>query len=142
MLGWLENAASITVRTVMRMQLVRLPGTNAIPAAMPGWLVSLREIPTNRLSTSGAFGEWPIPRHRPLIARCQGRTLSTPMITLESYVCGRWQPGTGTPRLLYNPTTEEEMALCNSDGVEFAAVVAHARDTGGPARRESGRDKG
>jgi len=60
------------------------------------------------------------------------------MITLESYVCGRWQPGTGTPRLLYNPTTEEEMALCNSDGVDFAAVVAHARDTGGPALRELG----
>jgi phenylacetic acid degradation protein PaaN len=60
------------------------------------------------------------------------------MITLESYVCGRWQPGTGSPRLLYNPTTEEEMALCDSTGVDFAAVVAHARDVGGPALRELG----
>ncbi|MCA8957719.1 MAG: 3,4-dehydroadipyl-CoA semialdehyde dehydrogenase [Planctomycetes bacterium] len=60
------------------------------------------------------------------------------MITLESYVCGRWQHGSGTPRLLYNPSTEATMAASDSTGVDFAAVVAHARERGGPALRELG----
>lgn len=60
------------------------------------------------------------------------------MINLESYVCGRWHAGTGEPRLLYNPATEVEMAGSDSTGVDFAAVVSHAREVGGPALRELG----
>lgn len=60
------------------------------------------------------------------------------MITLESYVCGRWQKGTGKPRPLYNPATGEVLAECNADGIDFAAVVAHGRSVGGPALSELG----
>ncbi len=60
------------------------------------------------------------------------------MINLESYVCGKWQAGSGEPRLLYNPATEDSMAGCDSTGVDFAAAVVHAREVGGPALRELG----
>jgi oxepin-CoA hydrolase/3-oxo-5,6-dehydrosuberyl-CoA semialdehyde dehydrogenase len=38
--------------------------------------------------------------------------------------------------VLVNPTTEEPIAQCGSGGIDFAAVVRHARDTGGPALRK------
>ncbi len=60
------------------------------------------------------------------------------MITLESYVCGRWHQGTGKPRPLHNPATGEVLAQCNADGIDFAAVVTHGRDVGSPALRELG----
>ncbi len=60
------------------------------------------------------------------------------MITLESYVCDRWQAGTGSSRTLYNPATEAAMAECGSGGVDFAAVARHAREVGGPALLELG----
>lgn len=63
------------------------------------------------------------------------------MITLKSYVCGKWQGGTGKPRPLYNPATGEVLAECNADGIDFAAVVAHGRDVGSPALRELGFQK-
>lgn len=56
-------------------------------------------------------------------------------VTLESYVRGRWHAGTGEPRLLHNATTEEPMAACNTDGIDFQGVLAHAREVGGPALR-------
>ena len=60
------------------------------------------------------------------------------MITLQSYVCGRWHGGSGKPRPLYNPATGEVLAECNADGIDFAAVVAHGRDVGSPALLELG----
>ena len=56
-------------------------------------------------------------------------------LTLQSYVQGAWHTGTGEPRTLYNATTEEPYAECNSDGIDFGAVLAHAREVGGPALR-------
>ncbi|MCA8940989.1 MAG: 3,4-dehydroadipyl-CoA semialdehyde dehydrogenase, partial [Planctomycetes bacterium] len=58
--------------------------------------------------------------------------------TLTSYVCGAWHTGTGTPRPLFNPTTDEQLAVCDSTGIDFAKVAAHARDIGGPALRAVG----
>ena len=56
-------------------------------------------------------------------------------IELTSYVQGGWHAGTGEPRTLHNATTEEPMATCDSTGIDFGAVLEHARSVGGPALR-------
>jgi oxepin-CoA hydrolase/3-oxo-5,6-dehydrosuberyl-CoA semialdehyde dehydrogenase len=58
------------------------------------------------------------------------------MEVLKSYVCGRWQAGSGEPAVLVNATTEEPIASCSSGGIDFAAVLRHARAAGGPVLRE------
>jgi oxepin-CoA hydrolase/3-oxo-5,6-dehydrosuberyl-CoA semialdehyde dehydrogenase len=57
------------------------------------------------------------------------------MKTLQSYVQGRWHTGTGPGAALHNPTTEEVLASASSAGVDFGAVLQHARAVGGPALR-------
>ena len=57
------------------------------------------------------------------------------MQRLSSYVQGAWVEGTGTGVDLHDPTSEEAIAACDSTGVDFAAVVEHARTLGGPALR-------
>jgi oxepin-CoA hydrolase/3-oxo-5,6-dehydrosuberyl-CoA semialdehyde dehydrogenase len=57
------------------------------------------------------------------------------MITLRSYVGGRWIEGGGTPQTLLNPATEAPLASASSDGVDLAAALDHARTRGGPALR-------
>ncbi len=57
------------------------------------------------------------------------------MVRLKSFVCGSWFEGTGKPALLVNPATEAPLGEANSDGVDFAAVLHHARTVGGPALR-------
>lgn len=70
---------------------------------------------------------------------------------LQSYLCGEWHPGDneglqryfqskgapaegqGSP--LTNPTTGNIVAWANSAGVDIAAGLAFARETGGPALR-------
>jgi oxepin-CoA hydrolase/3-oxo-5,6-dehydrosuberyl-CoA semialdehyde dehydrogenase len=57
------------------------------------------------------------------------------MKTLRSYVCGAWhEAATGLVPLM-NPSTEEEIALAGSAGVDFGDVLAYAREQGGPALR-------
>ncbi|MEC7584765.1 MAG: 3,4-dehydroadipyl-CoA semialdehyde dehydrogenase [Planctomycetota bacterium] len=60
------------------------------------------------------------------------------MITLQSYVCGGWQSGSGASKELYDPSTEAPLAQVNQVGIDFAAALAHARQTGGPALRALG----
>ena len=60
------------------------------------------------------------------------------MITLESYVQGRWQRGTGKAEVLRDPTSEEPLAEASSEGIDLAQVVAHGRAVGGPALRALG----
>lgn len=55
---------------------------------------------------------------------------------LESYVGGHWQAGRGAGAVLRDASTGVPLAEANSDGVEFAAVLDHARAVGGPALRE------
>src|SRR5437773_2879728 len=57
------------------------------------------------------------------------------METLESYVSGAWAPGKGKFATLVNPTTEEPLAQASTEGIDFAATLAFARDVGGPALR-------
>ena len=60
------------------------------------------------------------------------------MITCDSYVLGAWRPGDDEGRTLENPATEEALATSSTAGVDFAAVLAHGRETGGPALRALG----
>ena len=55
---------------------------------------------------------------------------------LKSYVQGRWQAGSGEAQLLRDATTGEAIAEVSSAGVDFQAVLQHARETGGPALRK------
>ena len=57
------------------------------------------------------------------------------MSILESFVCGRWQAGTGKTSELHDPTTGEVIARCGTGGVDMKATLAYARDVGGKALR-------
>src|SRR5215470_2415901 len=57
------------------------------------------------------------------------------MLTLRSFVGGRWEEGTGTPQTLLNPATEEPLARAASEGIDLVAALDYARNNGGPALR-------
>lgn len=57
------------------------------------------------------------------------------MKTLRSYVCGSWHEAKSGLAPLLNPSTEEVVATAGSDGVDFGAALAYAREKGGPALR-------
>ncbi|MEM7051598.1 MAG: 3,4-dehydroadipyl-CoA semialdehyde dehydrogenase [Acidobacteriota bacterium] len=57
------------------------------------------------------------------------------MKTLKSYVYGAWHEAESGFASLVDPSTEEVIARASSDGVDFARVLDHARDVGGPALR-------
>jgi oxepin-CoA hydrolase/3-oxo-5,6-dehydrosuberyl-CoA semialdehyde dehydrogenase len=50
---------------------------------------------------------------------------------LQSFIAGRWQAGHGTPIVLRDATTGEVIANASSDGLDFSAALAHAREVGG-----------
>lgn len=54
---------------------------------------------------------------------------------LESYVAGRWRAGEGRGAVLLDASTGQPVAEASSAGLDFRAVLAHARATGGPALR-------
>src|ERR1700720_4466666 len=56
-------------------------------------------------------------------------------MNLQSYVCGAWQSGRDGGVAMRDATTGEVVAHASSAGVDFAAVLAHARAVGGPALR-------
>ena len=56
-------------------------------------------------------------------------------MTLQSYVCGAWVSGRGNGVAMRDATTGEVIAQASSDGVDFAAVLQHAREVGGPQLR-------
>ena len=57
------------------------------------------------------------------------------MQMLKSYVCGQWVAGTGDAQQLRDATTGEVIATVSSGGIDFAAILNHARNVGGPALR-------
>jgi oxepin-CoA hydrolase/3-oxo-5,6-dehydrosuberyl-CoA semialdehyde dehydrogenase len=57
------------------------------------------------------------------------------MQALASFVCGCWTPGNGAAQTLVNPATEAPLATASSEGVDIAAALDYARNTGGPALR-------
>lgn len=58
------------------------------------------------------------------------------MKTLRSYVCGDWYEARTGFVPLVDPSTEEPIGRASTAGVDFGAVVDHARREGGPALRE------
>lgn len=60
------------------------------------------------------------------------------MKTLKSWVNGAWHEADGGFRPLVNPSTEEEIARASTRGIDFGAVLDHARGSGGPALRSMG----
>ncbi len=57
------------------------------------------------------------------------------MTSLQNYVGGRWLAGDGEPVSLFDPSTGVAIGDVRPKGVDFAAVMKHARDVGGPALR-------
>jgi oxepin-CoA hydrolase / 3-oxo-5,6-dehydrosuberyl-CoA semialdehyde dehydrogenase len=57
-------------------------------------------------------------------------------MNVQSYVRGKWQSGGGPGVAMRDAATGEVVATASSAGIDFAAVLAHARDIGGPALRE------
>jgi 3,4-dehydroadipyl-CoA semialdehyde dehydrogenase len=63
------------------------------------------------------------------------RFRKSPIMRLKSYVCGKWVEGDGDGTPLIDPVKGTELARASGDGIDAAEVLAHARDTGGPALR-------
>jgi oxepin-CoA hydrolase / 3-oxo-5,6-dehydrosuberyl-CoA semialdehyde dehydrogenase len=59
----------------------------------------------------------------------------TRVMNLQSYVYGAWQSGRDNGIAMRDATTGEIVAQASSAGIDFAAVLAHAREVGGPALR-------
>ncbi|MFT5462472.1 MAG: 3,4-dehydroadipyl-CoA semialdehyde dehydrogenase, partial [Planctomycetota bacterium] len=57
------------------------------------------------------------------------------MQTLSSYVLGSWKEASGDLSTLVNPTNEEAIATCGTDGIDMQAVLRYGREIGGPALR-------
>lgn len=57
------------------------------------------------------------------------------MKVLRSWALGRWHEGEGDRALLHDPTTEEVVAEAGTGGLDFRAVLEHARTVGGSALR-------
>ena len=55
---------------------------------------------------------------------------------LQSYVSGRWQSGQGEGIAMHDATSGEEIARASAEGIDFSAVLKHAREVGGPALRD------
>ncbi len=57
-------------------------------------------------------------------------------MNLQSYVCGHWHSGGDQGAAMRDATTGDVIATASSSGIDFAAVLEHARAVGGPALRE------
>ena len=57
---------------------------------------------------------------------------------LSNYVCGRWTEGRGPGAALRDPVLGTELARASTEGVDFAAALAHGRNAGGAALRSLG----
>src|SRR5450432_4256214 len=56
-------------------------------------------------------------------------------MNLPSYVCGAWHSGRDEGVAMRDATTGDIVAVASSAGIDFGAVVGHARGVGGPALR-------
>ncbi len=57
------------------------------------------------------------------------------MQTVASFIGGKWVEGKEKGQTLFNPATEEPLATASSEGLDLAAALDYARNTGGPALR-------
>jgi oxepin-CoA hydrolase / 3-oxo-5,6-dehydrosuberyl-CoA semialdehyde dehydrogenase len=58
------------------------------------------------------------------------------MITLENYVQGSWQQGTGEGTLLFDAVTANPIATANTKGIDIQAMLEYGRKVGNPALRK------
>ncbi|RZK52327.1 MAG: aldehyde dehydrogenase family protein, partial [Hymenobacter sp.] len=58
------------------------------------------------------------------------------MITIENYALGRWLPGSGPQQELLDASTGELIAVANTEGVDFEAILDYGRRVGNPALRK------
>ncbi|MFT6848687.1 MAG: oxepin-CoA hydrolase/3-oxo-5,6-dehydrosuberyl-CoA semialdehyde dehydrogenase, partial [Cryomorphaceae bacterium] len=65
---------------------------------------------------------------------------SWPQITtymrLENYVLGKWTPGDGEGKQLYNAINGTEVAIADSSGLDFGDILHYGRKVGNPALRK------
>jgi oxepin-CoA hydrolase/3-oxo-5,6-dehydrosuberyl-CoA semialdehyde dehydrogenase len=55
---------------------------------------------------------------------------------LENYVLGKWTPGDGEGKTLYNAINGSEVAVADSSGLNFADILQYGRKVGNPALRK------
>lgn len=60
---------------------------------------------------------------------------STTIGRLQNFVAGEWVTGSGKSTELFHAVTGEKIAEASTGGIDFAAMVQHARAVGGPALR-------
>jgi len=58
------------------------------------------------------------------------------MTKLGNYITGKWINGDGDGTVLYNAVTGESIAAATTEGLDFAAILEHARKVGNPALRK------
>jgi oxepin-CoA hydrolase / 3-oxo-5,6-dehydrosuberyl-CoA semialdehyde dehydrogenase len=58
------------------------------------------------------------------------------MNKLGNYITGKWINGDGEGTVLYNAVTGESIAAATTEGLDFAAILDHARKVGNPALRK------
>ncbi len=58
------------------------------------------------------------------------------MVSLENYILGKWVAGDGEGQLLYNAYTGNPIYKTSTKGLDFAAILDHARKKGNPALRK------
>src|SRR3954469_5996693 len=63
-------------------------------------------------------------------------TASTERRRLSNYVAGEWVHGTGKQAELFHAVTGEQIAATSTGGIDYGAMVHHARLIGGPALRK------
>ena len=54
---------------------------------------------------------------------------------LQNYACGQWQSGLDRGAAMHDAASGEIVGSASSTGLDFAAMLAHARNVGGPALR-------
>ena len=54
---------------------------------------------------------------------------------LASYAAGQWQEGCGPAVAVFDAVTGDPVCEVSSEGIDFAAIVRHAHEVGGPALR-------
>jgi len=55
---------------------------------------------------------------------------------LENYVLGKWTPGDGEGKMLYNAINGTEVAVADSSGLDFGDILRYGRKVGNPALRK------
>src|SRR4051812_19627077 len=63
-------------------------------------------------------------------------TTSTSPRRLSNFVAGEWVHGQGKQTELFHAVTGESIAETSTGGIDYAAMVQHARQVGGPALRK------